>query len=34
MAAPWHEVIDGLLVLREEHPLKIVHDPKPRRAAQ
>jgi erythromycin esterase-like protein len=31
MAAPWHEVIDGLLVLREEHPLKVVHDPKPRR---
>jgi erythromycin esterase-like protein len=34
MAAPWHEVIDGLLVLREEHPLKIVHDPKPRRTAR
>lgn len=33
MAAAWHEVIDGLLVLREEHPLKIVHDPKPRRAS-
>lgn len=32
MAAPWHEVIDGLVVLREEHPLKAVHDPKPRRA--
>jgi erythromycin esterase-like protein len=31
--APWHEVIDGLLVLREEHPLKLVHDPKPRRAS-
>lgn len=33
LAAPWHEVIDGLLVLREEHPLKVVHDPKPRRAS-
>jgi len=33
MAAPWYEVIDGLLVLREEHPLKVVHDPKPRRAS-
>jgi erythromycin esterase-like protein len=33
MAAPWHEVIDGLLVLREEHPLRIVHDPKPRRGS-
>ena len=33
MAAPWHEVIDGLLVLREEYPLKVVHDPKPRRAS-
>jgi erythromycin esterase-like protein len=33
MAAPWHEVIDGLLVLRKEHPLRIVHDPKPRRAS-
>jgi erythromycin esterase-like protein len=33
MAAPWHEVIDGLLVLREERPLRIVHDPKPRRAS-
>jgi erythromycin esterase-like protein len=32
VAAPWHEVIDGLLVLREEHPLTVVHDPKPRRA--
>jgi erythromycin esterase-like protein len=32
LAAPWHEVIDGLLVLREEHPLTVVHDPKPRRA--
>ena len=30
--APWHEIIDGLLVLREEHPLTYVHDPKPRRA--
>jgi hypothetical protein len=29
--APWHEIIDGLLVLREEHPLTYVHDPKPRR---
>jgi erythromycin esterase-like protein len=33
MAAPWHEVIDGLLVLREEHPLKVVHDRTPRRAS-
>jgi erythromycin esterase-like protein len=33
MAAPWSEVIDGLLVLREEHPLKVIHDPKPRRAS-
>jgi erythromycin esterase-like protein len=33
MAAPWHEVIDGLLVLREEHPLTIVQAPKPRRAS-
>ena len=33
VAAPWQEVIDGLLVLREEHPLKVVHDPKPRRAS-
>jgi erythromycin esterase-like protein len=33
VAAPWHEVIDGLIVLREERPLKIVHDPKPRRAS-
>lgn len=33
MAAPWNEVIDGLLVLREEHPLKVVHDRKPRRAS-
>jgi erythromycin esterase-like protein len=32
MTAPWQEVIDGLLVLREERPLTIVHDPKPRRA--
>jgi erythromycin esterase-like protein len=32
VTAPWHEVFDGLLVLRNEHPLKIVHDPKPRRA--
>jgi erythromycin esterase-like protein len=31
MAAPWHEVLDGLLVLREEQPLTLVHDPKPRR---
>ena len=30
--APWHEVIDGLLVLREERPLTVVHEPKPRRA--
>ena len=33
VAAPWHEVIDGLLVLREEHPLKVVHDRNPRRAS-
>jgi len=33
VAAPWHEVIDGLLVLREERPLKVVHAPKPRRAS-
>ncbi len=33
MAAPWHEVVDGLLVLREEHALKIAHDPKPRRVS-
>jgi erythromycin esterase-like protein len=32
MAAPWHEVIDGLVVLRQEHPLTVVHDPKSRRA--
>lgn len=31
VAAPWHEVIDGLLVQREEHPLTVVHDAKPRR---
>ena len=33
VAAPWHEVIDGLLVLREEHPLTITHDSRPRRAS-
>lgn len=32
MAAPWHEVLDGLILLREEHPLTVVHDPRPRRA--
>lgn len=31
--ATWHEIIDGLLVLREEHPLTYVHAPKPRRAS-
>lgn len=30
--APWHEILDGLLVLREEHPLTYAHDAKPRRA--
>ena len=30
--APWQEIIDGLLVLREEHPLTYAHDPRPRRA--
>jgi erythromycin esterase-like protein len=30
--APWHEIIDGLIVLREEHPLSYVHDPRPRRS--
>jgi erythromycin esterase-like protein len=33
VATPWHEIIDGLLVLREEHPLNVVHDPQPRRAS-
>lgn len=33
VAVPWSEVLDGLLVLREEHPLKVVHDTKPRRAS-
>ena len=33
VTAPWNEVIDGLLVLREEHPLTVVHDPKPRRGS-
>lgn len=32
VAAPWHEVLDGLLVLRAEHPLTYAHDPTPRRA--
>jgi erythromycin esterase-like protein len=31
--APWSEIIDGLLVLREERVPSFVHDPKPRRAA-
>lgn len=31
--APWRDVLDGLLVLREEHPLTVVHDSKPRRSS-
>ncbi|MFZ5469550.1 MAG: erythromycin esterase family protein [Myxococcota bacterium] len=29
--APWHEIIDGLLVLRQERTPTYVHNPKPRR---
>jgi len=31
--APWPELLDGLVVLRAEHPLNFAHEIKPRRAA-